>query len=123
MSKIINIMNYRLRKAIALEEAIAVLENANAAAREAEAEARKSIKFKLGNYYLEGQKYADGDPLAKEAIKVIRRTQKTITFLYIPVPGMDEESCKIITRKVRVGSNGEWIQVSKFAPIISASCQ
>ena len=57
MGNIINFTNYRLKKAMDLEKAIAILETANASAREAEAEARKSIKFESGKYYMESQKY------------------------------------------------------------------
>lgn len=120
MGNIINITGYRLKKASDLEEAIKALEIANASAREAEAEALRSIKFKIGSYYKEPQQYTDGDPLQREAIKIIRRTAKTVTFIYIPHPGMDEEICKVLTRKVHVGNYGEWIQVNKFSPTISA---
>ena len=113
-------MSYRLKKSMDLEKAISILETANASAREAEAEALRSIKFKIGSYYKEPQQYTDGDPLQREAIKIIRRTAKTITFIYIPHSGMDEEICKVLTRKVHVGNYGEWIQVNKFSPTISA---
>lgn len=51
MANIINFMSYRLKKSMDLEKAIAILENANASAREAEAEALRNIKFKIGSYY------------------------------------------------------------------------
>lgn len=120
MANIISITGYRLKKASDLEEAIKALEIANAAAREAEAEALRNIKFKIGSYYREPQQYTDGDPLQREAIKIIRRTTKTVTFIYIPHPGMDEEICKVLTRKVHTGDYGEWLQISKFTPTISA---
>ena len=120
MANIINFMSYRLKKSMDLEKAIAILETANASAREAEAEALRNTKFKIGSYYREPQQYTDGDPLQREAIKIIRRTAKTVTFIYIPHPGMDEEICKVHTRKVHTGDYGEWLQVSKFTPTISA---
>lgn len=82
MANIINFMSYRLKKSMDLEKAIAILETANASAREAEAEALRNIKFKIGSYYKEPQQYTDGDPLQREAIKIIRRTEKTVTFIY-----------------------------------------
>lgn len=118
--KIISITNYQLKKAFDLEEAIKVLEVANASAREAEAEAIRNAKFKIGSYYEEPQQYADGDPLHKEAIRVLRRTEKTVTFVYVPHFGMDERGCKVLTRKVHTGDYGEWLQVSKYSPTISA---
>lgn len=120
MANIINITGYRLKKASDLEEAIKALEIANAAAREAEAEALRNIKFKIGSYYKEPQQYTDGDPLHKEAIRVLKRTEKTVTFVYVPHFGMDERECKILTRKVHTGDYGEWLQVSKYSPTISA---
>jgi hypothetical protein len=104
-----------------LEKAIAILETANASAREAEAEARKSIKFESGKYYMESQKHFDGYPLEGETIKVLKRTEKTITFLWLPVHGTNEDNCTPITRKVHLGNYGEWIQISgKYSPIIFA---
>ena len=121
MGNIINFTNYRLKKAMDLEKAIAILETANASAREAEAEARKSIKFESGKYYMESQKYFDGYPLEMETIKVLKRTEKTITFLWPPVHGTNEDNCTPITRKVHNGNYGEWIQLSgKYSPIINA---
>ena len=121
MANIINFMSYRLKKAMDLEKAIAILETANASAREAEAEARKSIKFESGKYYMESQKHFDGYPLERETIKVLKRTEKTITFLLIPVHGANEANCTPITRKVHNGNYGEWIQLSgKYSPIINA---
>lgn len=121
MGNIINFTNYRLKKAMDLEKAIAILETANASAREAEAEARKSIKFESGKYYMESQKYFDGYPLERETIKVLKRTEKTITFLWLPVHGANEDNCTPITRKVHNGNYGEWIQLSgKYSPIINA---
>ena len=120
MANIINFMSYRLKKSMDLEKAIAILETANAAAREAEAEAIRNSKFKIGSYYREPQQYADGDPLHKEAIRVLKRTEKTVTFVYVPHFGMDERGCKVLTRKVHTGDYGEWLQVSKCSPTISA---
>lgn len=121
MGNIINFTNYRLKKAMDLEKAIAILETANAAAREAEAEARKNIKFESGKYYMESQKHFDGYPLERETIKVLKRTEKTITFLWLPVHGTNEDNCTPITRKVHLGNYGEWIQISgKYSPIIFA---
>lgn len=120
MGNIINFTNYRLKKAMDLEKAIAILETANASAREAEAEAVRNAKFKIGSYYREPQQYADGDPLHKEAIRVLKRTEKTVTFVYVPRFGMDERDCKVLTRKVHTGDYGEWLQVSKYSPTISA---
>lgn len=121
MGNIINITGYRLKKASGLEGAIKALEIANVAAREAEAEARKSIKFEAGKYYMESQKYFDGYPLERETIKVLKRTTKTITFLWLPVHGANEDKCTPITRKVHNGNYGEWIQLSgKYSPIINA---
>lgn len=120
MANIINFMSYRLKKSNDLEKAIAILETANAAAREAEAEAIRNAKFKIGSYYREPQQYADGDPLHKEAIRVLKRTEKTVTFVYVPHFGMDERGCKVLTRKVHTGNYGEWLQVSKYSPTISA---
>lgn len=121
MGNIINITGYRLKKASGLEGAIKALEIANAAAREAEAEAIRNAKFKVGSYYREPQQYADGDPLHKEAIRILKRTEKTVTFVYIPHFGMDERGCKVLTRKVHPSISGEWLQVSKYSPTISAS--
>lgn len=121
MGNIINITGYRLKKASDLDEAIKALEIANAAAREAEAEARKSIKFESGKYYIESQKYYEGCHLERETIKVLKRTAKTITFLWLPVHGMNEDKCTPITRKIHSGNYGEWIQISgKYSPIIYA---
>lgn len=121
MGNIINFTNYRLKKAMDLEKAISILESANAAAREAEAEARKNIKFESGKYYMESQKHFDGYPLEMETIKVLKRTEKTITFLWLPVHGANEDNCTPITRKVHNGNYGEWIQLSgKYSPIINA---
>lgn len=121
MGNIINFTNYRLKKAMDLEKAISILETANASAREAEAEARKSIKFESGKYYMESQKHFDGYPLERETIKVLKRTEKTITFLWLPVHGANEDNCTPITRKVHNGNYGEWIQLSgKYSPIINA---
>lgn len=121
MGNIINFTNYRLKKAMDLEKAISILESANAAAREAEAEARKNIKFESGKYYMESQKHFDGYPLERETIKVLKRTEKTITFLWLPVHGANEDNCTPITRKVHNGNYGEWIQLSgKYSPIINA---
>ena len=120
MANIINFMSYRLKKARDLEKAIAILETANASAREAEAEAKRNAKFKIGDYYEEPQQYADGGPLHKEAIRIIKRTAKTVTFAYIPHFGMDERNCEVLTRKVHPGNSGEWLQVSKYSPTISA---
>lgn len=119
--KIFNMMSYRLKKASDLDEAIKALEIANAAAREAEAEARKSIKFESGKYYTESQKYYEGCHLEREIIKVLKRTAKTITFLWLPVHGMNEDKCTPITRKVHNGNYGEWIQIhGKYSAIIYA---
>lgn len=117
MEKIIDLFSYRMAKASNLQEATEALANANAAL----AEAQRNTKFIMGNYYQEPLKYTDGDPLQREAIKIIRRTSKTVTFLYIPRLGMDEEICKVMTRKVHPGNYGEWIQINKCYPTISAS--